>query len=126
MPGPLSGIRVADFTWVWAGPHATLQLAHLGAEVIRVEAAHRLGPAVLEDRQVGGRDPDAVREALGLGEIVRAQQHGGVVLGSHLPDELLHLLLRARVEARRRLVEQEQDRGRQQRAGERHLLLHAA
>ena len=39
---PLAGIRVADFTWVWAGPHCTLQLAHLGAEVIRVETANRL------------------------------------------------------------------------------------
>jgi benzylsuccinate CoA-transferase BbsF subunit len=38
---PLAGIRVADFSWVWAGPFGTLQLAHLGAEVIRVECRDR-------------------------------------------------------------------------------------
>lgn len=42
---PLDGIRVADFCWAWAGPYGALQLAHLGAEVIRIESNTRMCPS---------------------------------------------------------------------------------
>jgi crotonobetainyl-CoA:carnitine CoA-transferase CaiB-like acyl-CoA transferase len=41
---PLEGVRVADVTVVWAGPHVTQLLAEWGAEVIRAEPVNRVQP----------------------------------------------------------------------------------
>ena len=69
MPKPLENIRVLDLTNVLAGPFCCHQLAHMGAEVIKVEAAGRGDLA----RQLGA-DP-ALNEA-GMGVSFLAQNAG--------------------------------------------------
>jgi len=69
MTRPLSGIRVLDLTNVLAGPFCCHQLAHLGAEVVKVEAAGRGDLA----RNLGA---DPALNAAGMGVSFLAQNAG--------------------------------------------------
>lgn len=42
MPGPLSHLKILDFSTLLPGPYATMMLADMGADVLRVEAPDRL------------------------------------------------------------------------------------
>ena len=79
-PGPLTGVRVLDLTNVLAGPFACHQLAHLGAEVTKVEAVGRGDLA----RNLGS-DPEL--SARGMGISFLAQNAGKRSLTLNLKDE---------------------------------------
>ena len=43
--GPLVGVRIADFTQLWAGAFSTALLAMMGAETIKIESWRRIDPS---------------------------------------------------------------------------------
>ena len=65
LPLPLKGIRVAEITVVWAGPHVTQLLGEWGADVIRIEPANKVQPFTRGMEQVPS--PERVRELIARG-----------------------------------------------------------
>ncbi|MEM7720955.1 MAG: CaiB/BaiF CoA-transferase family protein [Pseudomonadota bacterium] len=98
MTKPLSGIRVLDLTNVLAGPFACHQLAHLGADVIKVETVGRGDLA----RNLGA-DPEL--SAKGMGISFLAQNAGKKSLTLNLKDDTGKDILRRLVRTADVLVE---------------------
>ncbi|MGE2716449.1 CaiB/BaiF CoA transferase family protein [Mycolicibacterium litorale] len=76
MPGPLAGVKVLDFSTTFSGPFCTLQLADLGADVVKIEA-----PGGDITRGLGtSREP-------GMGSVFLACNRGKSSLELDLRDE---------------------------------------
>ena len=82
MSSPLTGYRVLDLTNVLAGPFCCHQLAHLGAEVIKVERPQGGDLA----RQLGA-DPDLNRELMGVSFLAQNAGKRSVALDLKQPDD---------------------------------------
>lgn len=98
MLNPLDGIRVLDLTNVLAGPFCCHQLAHLGAEVIKVEVP---GSGDLA-RQLGG---DPALSKAGMGVSFLAQNAGKRSVTANLKTEAGKEILRRLVATADVLVE---------------------
>jgi len=88
---PLAGIRIADFTWAWAGPQGALLLGMLGAEVIKIESRARLDHARVHSLTAGslqgGIDESPVFNDLNLGKrsvTLNLRTEGGRALAKQL------------------------------------------
>ena len=90
MQKPLRGVRVLDLTNVLAGPFACHQLAHLGAEVIKVEAP--VGGDLA--RQLGG-DPELIRKHMGVAFLAQNSGKRSITLNLKHPGgkEAFHKLV---------------------------------
>ena len=54
----LEGVRVADFGWVLAEPYGSMLLAHMGAEVIKIESHRRIDEQRTHSGKGVAKDPE--------------------------------------------------------------------
>jgi len=68
MPGPLTGLKILDFTTLLPGPYATMTLADLGAEVLAVISGSRPDLAAILPPYVPGTTLSTAAATLGRGK----------------------------------------------------------
>jgi len=73
---PLEGVRVADITVVWAGPHVTQLLAEWGADVVRVEPMNRIQPNTRGAESIVSKEQAETLAAQGVQSPYPDMEHG--------------------------------------------------
>jgi len=68
MSGPLKGLKVLDFTTLLPGPYATMCLADMGADVLRVTSGSRPDLVEFLPPKIAGTDISAISAYLGRGK----------------------------------------------------------
>lgn len=68
MAGPLKGLKILDFTTLLPGPYATMMLADMGADVLRVISKTRADPTFFLPPLIAGTELSAAAAYLGRGK----------------------------------------------------------
>jgi crotonobetainyl-CoA:carnitine CoA-transferase CaiB-like acyl-CoA transferase len=68
MAGPLKGIKILDFTTLLPGPFATMMLADMGAEVLRIVSGSRPDLAAFVPPCLPGTELSCAIASLGRGK----------------------------------------------------------